>query len=100
MVRFIVPTSREILITLSPPWSPSVGAPRALSDVYGPGVAVCARPAQEIGVPPTRHRHTRDVLTARPVAVAGDTPVICSAGGADPALLAALRDGGLSVASD
>jgi hypothetical protein len=68
--------------------------------VYGPGVAVCARPAQEIGVPASRHRQTRDVLTARPIAIAADTPVICSAGGTDPALLAALRDGGLPVGGD
>jgi hypothetical protein len=48
----------------------------------------------------SRHRHTRDVLSARPIAVAADTPVICSAGGTDPVLLAALRDGGLPVGTD
>jgi hypothetical protein len=80
--------------------SPSVGVPRALTDIYGPGVAVCARPAQETGVPASRHRHTRDVLSARPIAVAADTPVICSAGGTDPVLLAVLRDGGLPVGTD
>lgn len=49
---------------------------------------------------PGRHRHTRDALSARPIAVAADTPVICSAGGTDPVLLAALRDGGLPVGTD
>lgn len=51
-------------------------------------------------MPASRHRHTRDVLTARPIAVAADTPVICSAGGTDPALLAVLRDTGLPVGTD
>jgi hypothetical protein len=68
--------------------------------VYGPGVAVCARPALEAPVPMMRHRHTRDVVSARPIAVAADTPVICSAGGTDPTLLARLRDGGLPVGTD
>jgi hypothetical protein len=68
--------------------------------VYGPGVAVCARPALEAGVPAGRHRHTRDVMSARPIAVAADTPVICSAGGTDPEFLALLRDGGLPVGTD
>jgi hypothetical protein len=48
----------------------------------------------------SRHRHTRDVFSARPIAVAADTPLICSAGGTDPALLAQLRDGGLPVGTD
>lgn len=51
-------------------------------------------------MPASRHRHTRDVLSARPIAVAADAPVICSAGGTDPVLLAALRDGGLPVGDD
>jgi hypothetical protein len=68
--------------------------------VYGPGVAVCARPALEAGVPPGRHRDTRDVYSARPVGVAADVPVICSAGGTDPVLLAVMRDGGLPVGTD
>ncbi|MDU0288181.1 hypothetical protein [Saccharothrix longispora] len=80
--------------------SPSVGAPRALADVYGRGVAVSARPALEAAVPASRHRTTRDALSARPVAIAADTPLICSAGGTDPALLAQLRDGGLPVGTD
>ena len=50
--------------------------------------------------PLDRHRHTRDVLSARPLAVAGNTPVICSAGGTDPTLLAVLGDGGLPVSTD
>ncbi|WP_033442013.1 hypothetical protein [Saccharothrix sp. NRRL B-16314] len=66
--------------------------------MYGPGVAVCARPAA--GVAASRHRTTVDALSARPVAVAGGTPVICSAGGTDPTLLAVLRDGGLPVGDD
>ena len=37
---------------------------------------------------------------ARPLAVAADTPVISSAGGTEPNLLAALRDGGLPVGTD
>jgi len=77
-----------------------VGAPRALSDVYGPGVAVCARPPLEATAPRSRHRHTRDVFSARPIAVAADTPLICSSGGTDPSLLAQLRDGGLPVGTD
>jgi hypothetical protein len=48
----------------------------------------------------TRHRHTRDVVSARPIAVAAETPVICSAGGTDPELLARLRDGGLPVGTE
>ncbi|RZS36337.1 hypothetical protein EV193_10718 [Herbihabitans rhizosphaerae] len=68
--------------------------------MYGPGVAVCARPALEPTEPTHRHRDTRDVLSARPIAVAADTPVICSAGGTDPALLGVLRDGGLPVGTD
>lgn len=68
--------------------------------MYGPGVAVCARPPLEAAAPASRHRHTRDVFSARPVAVAADTPLICSAGGTDPALLAQLRDGGLPVGTD
>lgn len=48
----------------------------------------------------SRHRHTGDVLSARPIAVAEDTPVICSAGGTDPELLAVLREGGLPVGTD
>jgi hypothetical protein len=48
----------------------------------------------------TRNRHTRDVVSARPIAVAADAPVICSAGGTDPELLALLRDGGLPVGTD
>jgi len=75
-------------------------APRTLSDVYGPGIAVCARPAQQSGVPAPRHRDTRDVLSARPIAIAADTAVICSAGGTEPELLSALRDCGLPVGTD
>lgn len=90
--------SREHVISISTPLSPSIGAPRALTDVYGHGVAVCARPAA--GVAANRHRTTVDALSARPIAVAGDAPVICSAGGTDPALLAQLRDGGLPVGDD
>lgn len=48
----------------------------------------------------SRHRHTRDVFSARPIAVAADTPLICSSGGTDPSLLAQLRDGGLPVGTD
>ncbi|HET9140384.1 hypothetical protein [Actinophytocola sp.] len=77
-----------------------MAAPRALADVYGPGVAVCARPVLEVAEPRGRHRHTRDVVSARPLAVAAGTPVICSAGGTDPSLLAVLRDGGLPVSTD
>lgn len=40
------------------------------------------------------------MVSARPIAVAADTPVICSAGGTDPTLLAVLRDGGLPVSTD
>jgi hypothetical protein len=54
----------------------------------------------EDGEPSGRHRHNRDVVSARPIAVAADTPVICSAGGTDPTLLAVLRDGGLPVSTD
>jgi hypothetical protein len=68
--------------------------------VYGPGVAVCARPPLEVGAPVSRHRDTRDVFSARPIAVAADTPLICSSGGTDPSLLAQLRDGGLPVGTD
>ncbi|MGY0233786.1 hypothetical protein [Longispora urticae] len=68
--------------------------------MYGPGVAVCARPVVESGVLASAHRHTRDALSARPLAVADDTAVICSAGGTDPELLAAMRDGGLPVGTD
>ncbi|MFD9701199.1 hypothetical protein [Lentzea sp. NPDC059081] len=63
-------------------------------------MAVCARPAQEPAVPSSRHRNTRDVLSARPLAVAADTPVISSAGGTEPNLIATLRDGGLPVGTD
>ena len=78
----------------------ALDVPRHLHDVYGPGIAVCARPALEAGEPVSRHRHTRDVVSARPIAVAAGTPVICSAGGTDPELLARLRDGGLPVGTD
>lgn len=61
---------------------------------------MCARPALAPTEPPGRHRHTRDVLSARPIAVAAGTPVICSAGGTDPTLLAVLRNGGLPVSTD
>ena len=68
--------------------------------MYGPGIAVCARPALEAAEPAGRNRHTRDVVSARPIAVAADTPVLCSAGGTDRELLARLRDGGLPVGTD
>jgi hypothetical protein len=68
--------------------------------VYGPGVAVCARPPLQATAPVHRHRHSRDVYSARPIAVAEDTPLICSAGGTDPSLLALLRDSGLPVGTD
>ena len=97
--RLYAPLGRSS-ITLTVPFSPSVAAPRALSDVYGPGVAVCARPPLEATAPVSSHRHTRDVFSARPIAVAADTPLICSSGGTDPSLLAQLRDGGLPVGSD
>lgn len=87
-------------MTLALPFSPSVGAPRTLSDVYGPGVAVCARPPLADAVPVGMHRHTRDVVSARPIAVAADTPLICSAGGTEPGLLARLRESGLPVGSE
>lgn len=51
-------------------------------------------------MPASKHRHTRDVVSARPIAVAADTPVICSAGGTDPVLLARLGDGGLPVGTE
>ena len=51
-------------------------------------------------MPSSKHRNTRDVLSARPLSVAGDTPVISSAGGTERNLLAALRDGGLPVGND
>jgi hypothetical protein len=81
-------------------FSPAVSAPRTLTDVYGPGVAVCARPELAAAEPVNRHRTTRDVVSARPIAVAADTPVICSAGGTNPDLLAHLRDSGLPVGTD
>lgn len=68
--------------------------------MYGPGVAVCARPPLQATAPVNRHRHTRDVFSARPIAVAADTPLICSSGGTDPSLLAQLHDGGLPVGAD
>ncbi|MGM1065044.1 hypothetical protein [Saccharothrix sp. Mg75] len=71
-----------------------------LADVYGPGVAVASRPALEPDAPVGEHRTTRDSLSARPVAVAADTPLISSAGGTGPELLALLRDGGLPVGTD
>ncbi|MEU4744174.1 hypothetical protein AB0G02_27430 [Actinosynnema sp. NPDC023658] len=89
---------REHVISTSTPLPPVVGTPRSLTDVYGPGVAVCARPASTTTA--SRHRTTVDALSARPIAVAGDAPVICSAGGTHPALLAQLRDGGLPVGDD
>ncbi|TDD59985.1 hypothetical protein E1263_12865 [Kribbella antibiotica] len=48
----------------------------------------------------SRDRNTRDWISARPLAIAADTPVITSAGGTEPNLLAALRDGGLPVGTD
>jgi hypothetical protein len=87
-------------ITLIIPRTPAVTVPRTLSDVYGPDVAVCARPPVAAAGPASEHRNTRDVFSARPIAVAGDTPLICSSGGTDPALLAHLRDAGLPVGSD
>ncbi|MEU4805502.1 hypothetical protein [Actinosynnema sp. NPDC023587] len=68
--------------------------------MYGPGVAVAARPALEAGVPDSRHRTTRDSLSARPISVAADTTLICSTGGTDPVLLEQLREGGLPVGTD
>jgi hypothetical protein len=79
---------------------PAIRAPRSLTDVYGPGIAVCARPELTAFEPVDRHRNTRDVVSARTIAVAADTPVICSAGGTDPDLLAHLRDSGLPVGTD
>lgn len=88
-------------MTLIAPFPPSVGgAPRSLSDIYGPGVAVCARPPLADTAPAGTHRITRDVVSARPIAVAADTPLICSAGGTDPALLNQLREGGLPVGTE
>ncbi|ONI77802.1 hypothetical protein ALI144C_30665 [Actinosynnema sp. ALI-1.44] len=40
------------------------------------------------------------MVSARPIAVAADTPVICSAGGTEPDLLARFRDSGLPVGTD
>ncbi|MEJ3654011.1 hypothetical protein WEH80_13625 [Actinomycetes bacterium KLBMP 9759] len=74
--------------------------PRHLLDVYGSGIVVCARPAVEIGDPAGTHRLSRDVLSARPIAIAAGAPVICSAGGTNPTLLAAMREGGLPVGTD
>lgn len=74
-----------------------MATPRTLSDVYGRGVAVCARQPLVADAPAASHRHVRDVFSARPIAVADDTPLICSAGGTDPLLLAHLRDAGLPV---
>lgn len=91
---------RRFSITVPVLLPPAVSAPRSLTDVYGPDIAVCARPALESAEPAGRNRHTRDVVSARPLAVAADTPVICSAGGTDRELLAWLRDGGLPVGSD
>ncbi|PWK86880.1 hypothetical protein C8D88_10441 [Lentzea atacamensis] len=51
-------------------------------------------------MPSSRHRNTRDVLSARPLAVAADTAVITSAGGTEPNLIATLLDGGLPVGTD
>ncbi|HEX7306222.1 hypothetical protein [Lentzea sp.] len=51
-------------------------------------------------MPSSRHRNIRDVLSARPLAVAAGTPVISSAGGTEPNLIAILRDGGLPVGTD
>ncbi|RSN24060.1 hypothetical protein DMC63_05700 [Streptomyces sp. WAC 05977] len=68
--------------------------------MYGPGIALCARPELAAAEPVNRHRHSRDVVSARPIAVAADMPVICSAGGTDPELLALLRAGGLPVGTD
>lgn len=87
-------------MTASLSYPPFLGAPRRLDDIYGPGVAVCARPAVEVGIPASLHRDTRDVVSARPLAVAGDTPLVCSTGGTDPELLARLRDSGLPVGTD
>ena len=87
-------------MTASLSYPPFLGVPRTLDDIYGPGVAVCARPALEAGVGAELHRNTRDVFSARPLAVAGDTPLVCSAGGTDPELVARLRDSGLPVGSD
>lgn len=87
-------------MTLAVSFSPSVGAPRTLGDIYGPGIAVCARPPVADNAPAATHRHNRDVASARPVSVAGDTPLICSAGGTDPALLAQLREGGMPVGTE
>lgn len=67
--------------------------------MFGPGVAVCARQPLVTGSA-NSHRHTRDVFSARPIAVAADTPLICSSGGTDPSLLAHLRDAGLPVGTD
>ncbi len=61
---------------------------------------MCARPPLQATAPVSRHRHTRDVFSARPIAVAASTPLICSSGGTDPSLLAQFRDGGLPVGSD
>jgi hypothetical protein len=86
-------------ITIAVPFSPPVSVPRTLSDVYGPGVAVCARPPLEATAPVNTHRHTRGVFSARPITVAADTPLICSSGGTD-SLLTQLHDGGLPVGTD
>lgn len=67
--------------------------------MFGPDVAVCARPPL-VAESASWHRHTRDVFSARPIAVAADTPLICSSGGTDPSLLAHLSDAGLPVGAD
>lgn len=99
-VRPVPSLHRRSSISVPVELPPAVSAPRSLTNVYGPGIAVCARPELPASERASRHRHTRDVVSARPIAVAADTPVICSAGGTDPDLLAHLRDSGLPVGTD
>ncbi|NUS72454.1 MAG: hypothetical protein HOQ05_03515 [Corynebacteriales bacterium] len=71
-----------------------------LTDVYGMGVVSCSRPTFENTAVSAPYRDTQDILSAPPIAVAGDTPVICSAGAIEPTLLGVLRHSGMSVGED
>lgn len=71
-----------------------------LTDVYGRGVTVCGRPVFGHSAVGITDRDSQDFLSAPPIAIAGETPVICSSGAVHPDLLAVLQDAWMPVGTD
>lgn len=73
---------------------------KTLTDIYGPGITVSSRPPFTAPVTGLRDPDAQEWLSAPPVAVAGDTPVICSSGAAFNELRAVLLAQGMPVATE